>query len=208
MFHEGLEYALELAFTGTPDGTREMPFFASLPDSAIAAGYSAWWDADQLCQLTEWLPAERVPVVEYSFVLDVRWRPGAESMRQAVAGGPSSPAWRRVMGTDEECPIILGRRPDRWTVLDGWHRLQKAELLGHLTIPAILVRREQLATVLLDGPFFGDLNRLWLDGHELLLGATRRVAQRVSRAEEPTKARGVRPGWPPAEPGRRRAAVS
>lgn len=176
MFQGGLHEALERAFLGSPEGRGQIAFFADLPDTAVAAGFSAWWQGPALLAASRDLPVEQVPVSEYRFVLDVRWQPSHQTMNEVRMRGSASRSWRRAMAAGLEHPVILARRPDRWTVLDGYHRLLKADVLGHRTIRAVRLPKARIAGALLETPFFGDLNRLWLSGRELLLEPAREVA--------------------------------
>lgn len=175
----GLHEALQQAFLGSAEGREQIAFFADLPDTALEAGFSAWWREPALLATSRGLPVELVPVSEYRFVLDVRWQPGHQTMNDVRSSGSASRSWRRAMAAGLERPVILARRPDRWTVLDGYHRLLKADVLGHRTIRAVRLPKARIAEALVATPFFGDLNRLWLSGQELLLEPAREVARQL-----------------------------
>ncbi len=97
------------------------------------------WSHERLCALE--LPADRVPVDELRWHLALpMWSfegvPFAVSP-VAVRAEPSRywAQYARTMAADVAFPLHALKRPDgRVTVLDGMHRLLKADLLRHATV--------------------------------------------------------------------------
>jgi hypothetical protein len=55
------------------------------------------------------------------------------------------------MASDLRYPIHLTRYNNRWTVLDGFHRLLKADLLGWTDIPAMKLSTEDFQNITAPG---------------------------------------------------------
>lgn len=174
---DSLTRSLEAAFLASAEGRREIPFFAQLPDSAVSAALGCYWETARLFALADTLPVEHVSVDTFRWVMDVKWRADGESMNEARARGPASPTWRRAMAADLRYPIVLAPRPDRWTVLDGYHRLLKADVEACEMVSAVRLPRERLPEILTDAGFFGALNQIWRRGHEIIHEPARTVAR-------------------------------
>jgi len=87
------------------------------------------WDIDRLVSLSAGLPRKLVPLSQIT-ELDEPW-----------CGADERPTWRSMLGhvklieaADLSFPIILS---SSGAVMDGRHRVAKAELLGHTEIPAV-----------------------------------------------------------------------
>ena|SRR5688572_8468309 len=111
------------------------------------------WDRVALHALE--LPVEDAPVDELRWQLDLPWwRDGERTFAitpNQVRAGPERFAaqWRRTLGADLAFPIQLAEtRPARWTILDGVHRLLKADVLGHTHIRAMRLDAEALSRVI------------------------------------------------------------
>lgn len=174
-----LASALEAAFLGSDQGRHEVAFFAQLPDSAVSAAFGAYWVDERLFRVADTLPIEHVPLERVRWVLDVKWKADGESMNGVRERGDHSSSWRRAMAADLRFPIVLGRRPDRWTVLDGYHRVLKADVEARESIRAVRLPAGRVHEVLVAGGFFGELNRLWIQGFELIHGPARIVARNL-----------------------------
>ena len=110
------------------------------------------WDLERLHALD--LPAEEVAVAELRWQLDLRWWRYADRhfaiTPNEVRGDPVryDLHWQRTLAAQLAFPIHLAETaPARWTILDGVHRLLKAEVLGHSYIGAVRVPPAQLAFI-------------------------------------------------------------
>ena len=101
------------------------------------------WDRARLHALE--LPVEKLAVSELRWQLDLPWwrvedRFFAVTPNQ-VRAEPARYAqhWQRTLAADLAFPIhVTETAPDRWTILDGVHRLLKADITG---APSILAKR-------------------------------------------------------------------
>lgn len=59
--------------------------------------------------------------------------------------------WARVTAADPAWPIHLVWFSGRWTILDGVHRVLKADMLGETTIPAMVLSGEDYQDI-----FYGE----------------------------------------------------
>jgi hypothetical protein len=92
------------------------------------------WDSDKLQRLQ--LPVEAATVDSLRWHLDLRyWRYDGQPFQVTPAQVKADPAcyeehYRRAMAADLGYPLDLLFRNDRWVILDGVHRLLKADVLG------------------------------------------------------------------------------
>lgn len=156
------------AFLESAEGRQEIRFFADLPEPALAAMLDYWWDRDRLFTVTAALPAEEVLVRDYAWLLDVAFRPGAGSMNDLRRKPLDAPEWRRTLDADSTYPIVLAEKGHRWVVLDGYHRLLKADVQGMSTIRAVRLPQHRVPEILVHSGFRGALNRLRRPGRDLL----------------------------------------
>lgn len=131
-----------------PGNRRPFPLLHLLPDSLHDVILDFHWDLDRLWRLD-------LPVTEVA-VAGLEWHLRLPLWAHEGKPFSVSPAevtedrhrfhehYARTMAADLGCPIHLLARPIRPTVLDGVHRLHKAVLLGHRTVPAKLVPMERL----------------------------------------------------------------
>lgn len=90
-----------------------------------------------------------------------------------------APCWRRVLAADLSYPIVLMWKSSRWVILDGYHRLLKADLDRHETIRAVRLPAERAPEILRDdSPLFALLNREG-EGRPEALSHLRAVARTV-----------------------------
>lgn len=68
--------------------------------------------------------------------------------------------WAQTMAAELDYPIMLMDYGDRRYLLDGYHRLLKAETLEMSHLPAKFVPEEVLSTILIQNGFLGELNQL------------------------------------------------
>ena len=92
------------------------------------------WDSDKLRRLP--LPVGTVTVDSLRWHLDLPyWRYDSQPFQVTPAQVKADPAryeeqYQRAMATDLGYPLDLLIRNDRWVILDGVHRLLKADVLG------------------------------------------------------------------------------
>ena len=96
--------------------------------------YDFVWDADKLLRLP--LPVVTATVDSLRWHLDLPyWRDGSRPFQVTPAQVKVDPAryqeqYQRTMAADLAYPLDLLFRSDRWVILDGVHRLLKADLRG------------------------------------------------------------------------------
>jgi len=108
--------------------------FAEIPAELRAWLLPIDWDRDRLWALD--LPRRRVPRAELRWHLDLPWWRGDGTWfqvtpREFLAQPKAHPEHaERVANADLSYPLHVIRRRERWLILDGIHRLVKAEILG------------------------------------------------------------------------------
>ena len=128
---------------------RARPFdlWSLVPPSLQAVLPNVTWDRSRLRALA--LPVHEVPLAELRWQLDLPWwRDGDRYFAVSpneVRQAPDRYAmqWRRVLDADLDVPIDLLAR-DRLVVLDGVHRLLKADVLGMRAITACVLDATRL----------------------------------------------------------------
>jgi hypothetical protein len=191
-----IESVLKGLFLDSPEGRRHVALFAAIPDALVPHMAPFWWHMDKLLALD--LPTDDVSMTELRRFLDVPyWRAGAHaglfqlSARDILADPAAHPDhWARTMAADLAWPITLYHEDDRAILLDGYHRVLKAEHLGMDTLPARAVPDEILSTILVHDGFLGGLNRLRLHTPSLIADA-----RRVARELKATSLEGTFPDW-------------
>lgn len=114
------------------------------------------WRIDLLWRLR--LPVQRVPIADLDWLLDLPvWqaygRHFAVSPRQ-VLDDPERFAHQhtRSMACDLTFPLHLCQWKAATVILDGFHRLLKAVILGRGTLPAMVLSTEDFAAVCVSPP--------------------------------------------------------
>jgi hypothetical protein len=108
------------------------------------------WDRIKLHELV--LPVVELRVAELRWMLDLPWwRVGERRFAvtpNQVRHAPERYAahWRRMLDADLDYPIDLLQR-DRLIILDGVHRLLKADVLGMRTLACRVLDAEQFAAI-------------------------------------------------------------
>lgn len=185
---------------GSDEGRRHIAFFAAIPDDLIPWMVPFWWNLDRLLALD--LPVVHRPMTELRQFLAVPfWRAGANSGLFELDGWgvlahPEAHAdhWQRTMQADLRYPLTCYRLSDRLTLLDGYHRLLKAESTGIESLPTVVVPETQVEDLLVRQGFLGALNAMrdtWIDSSAELVPALRRGARAI-RADYPA---GTFPDW-------------
>jgi len=122
----------------------------------IPAALRGWllpidWDRSRLWALD--LPRRRVTLEELRWHLDLPWWRHAGVWFRVTPGEflahPSAHSEHvdRVARADLSYPLHVIRRRDRWLILDGIHRLVKAELLGLRDILVSTLEAQDLAWI-------------------------------------------------------------
>jgi hypothetical protein len=121
---------------------------ASMP-AAVRAAFPVFdWSVERLWTLQ--LPVHALPIETFDWLLDLpiwRWR-GKRfqvSVRDVIADSDTyAPHVRKAMATDLSYPIHVTTHGNRIVILDGYHRLLKAVLLGRASLDAVEVTDEDL----------------------------------------------------------------
>jgi hypothetical protein len=129
------------------------PLIDEIPDALRAWLLPISWDLTRLWHLDG--RATGVPVAALRWHYDLPWWRGGDRawfrVRPAefIAAPERFPDHaRRVASADLSFPLYGLRRRGRVQILDGIHRLVRADQLGHETMSVVLVTAPQLATIL------------------------------------------------------------
>jgi hypothetical protein len=134
--------------------TEAKPFelWPLVPASIQAIMPNVTWNRARLHQLA--LPVRDIPVRELRWQLDLPWWRHADRVfaitPNQVRADPERFAvqWWRMLDADLEFPINLLERDGRLVLLDGFHRLLKADMLEMPTIAARVVDAAHFAQIL------------------------------------------------------------
>jgi hypothetical protein len=118
------------------DGDAFLPFPLQelVPDELHGVLCEFVWDSDKLQRLP--LAVETATVESLRWHLDLPyWRYDGQPFQVTPAQVKADPAryeeqYQRAMAADLGYPLDLLFRNDRWVILDGVHRLLKADVLG------------------------------------------------------------------------------
>jgi hypothetical protein len=107
------------------------------------------WNVDELWRVNR--PARNHPVTDFDWLMSLplwRWRgqrfvlaPAQVLADRNTYRAHVDKAW----AADLSYPVHVTFHNERWVILDGYHRLLKAHLLGVRTIPAVEVTPADLA---------------------------------------------------------------
>ena len=131
--------------------TRPFDLWRKMPPVMQALLPNVMWDRQLLHALV--LPVVELPVAELRWMLDLPWwrvgeRRFAVTPNQVrLAPDRYAGHWRRVLDADLDYPIDLLQR-DRPIILDGVHRLLKADVLGMRAIAARVLDEARFAEIL------------------------------------------------------------
>lgn len=173
-----------------------MAFFAAIPDAQVLHMEPFWWHMDKLLVLE--LPVADVAMTDLRAFLEVPyWRASTHSQlfqlfARDILADPlmHTDHWRPTMDADHSNPIMLYHQNGRNILLDGYHRVLKAESLGMDVLPASVVPDEVVPTILVHDGFLRELNRLRLHTPSLIADA-----RRVARELKATGPEGMFPDW-------------
>ncbi|MBM7783587.1 hypothetical protein [Tenggerimyces flavus] len=127
------------------------PLFGQIPPALRDVLLDFRWDLERLWAL-EIEPTE-LDVDQLAWQLDLPfWRDGERFFAvtpREVASDPERhrEQYERTLAADLSHPIHVLQRTDRLTILDGVHRLLKAQLQGARTITAKVVSPDQLSEI-------------------------------------------------------------
>lgn len=132
---------------------RARPHPHGLPAEVRPWLLDAAWSRDRLWQMQR--PVIELAVAELRWLYELPlWR-GADGRWFAVTPAAVVHAphdhpehARRIAEADTSFPVHVLRRRGRWVVLDGVHRLLKADVSGAPTVAAVVVAVEHLARIL------------------------------------------------------------
>lgn len=109
-----------------------------IPTIITSVGFDFDWDEEKVWKLT--LPIERIPIKELSWHFEIPfWHSenGHYDLNpQAVLDHPQTytKEFERMMKSDLSYPLDIMFWRGKWLLLDGLHRLLKAQYLGHDTV--------------------------------------------------------------------------
>jgi hypothetical protein len=195
MTHVDVSASLKRLFFDSGEGRRHVAFFAAIPDALVPYMAPFCWHMDKLWALE--LPVVDLAMIDLRELLNVPyWRAGANSSlfqhsARDVLSDPATHAnhWARTMATDLAYPIMLYQENGR-RILDGYHRLLKAESMGVSTLATRVVPEELVPTILIENGFLGELNRLRLHTPRLIADA-----RQIARELKVTLPDGIFPDW-------------
>jgi hypothetical protein len=151
-------------FLATDEGRGQIALFAAIPDAVPDVWADIYWIPERLFALTS--PVTHVSVADFAWTLDVPFgRDGdrlfALTARDVLAApGTWLAHHARIEAADTSYPIALYRYRGRTVVLDGYHRLARATMLGIPTLPSRMVEEADLPGIMIQDGFLGELNRL------------------------------------------------
>lgn len=130
--------------------TKPFGLWAKMPPVMQALLPNANWDRARLHQLA--LPVTELPVAKLRWQLDLPWwRDGERRFvvtpnQVRLAPDRFAVHWRRTLDADLAFPIDLLQR-ERLIVLDGVHRLLKADILGMSTVAVHVLDAARFAEI-------------------------------------------------------------
>ena len=134
-----------------PIDAKPFDLWAQVPASIQAIMPNVMWNRARLHQLD--IPVRDIPVAQLRWQLDLPWwRHGKQVFAitpNQVRNDPETfvVQFRRMLDADLDFPIHVLER-DRLILLDGFHRLLKADMLEMRTISARVLNLAQFADVL------------------------------------------------------------
>lgn len=109
------------------------------------------WDREQLWALD--LPHQRIPLELLRWHLALPWwrhdSAWFQVTPQEVLARPSGylEHAQRIARADLSYPLHVVRRRHRWLILDGVHRLARAQLLGYTKVEVFTLTAEEIAAI-------------------------------------------------------------
>lgn len=134
-------------------GAEPFPLWDLIPSQLRGVLLNVTWEREALHRLP--LPVEEVPVAELRWQLDLPWwRDGDRYFAVTPVEVRADPVrycvhWHRTLNADLRYPVHLLATTARLRILDGVHRLLKADAMGDRYIRAHRVDREQLKGIVI-----------------------------------------------------------
>jgi len=184
---DDLAVRLRDLFLATDEGRGQIAVFAAIPDAVLAVWADVYWVPERLFALTS--PVTEATVADLTWTLDIPFgRDGdrlfALTMSEVLATPDGYPDHHsRIEAADTSYPITLYRYRGRTVVLDGYHRLAKATMLGIPTLPARMLEEANLPNIMIRDGFLGELNKLRTQTPHLP-ALLRRVARDIRTASQ------------------------
>jgi hypothetical protein len=130
--------------------TKPFDLWRKMPPVMQALLPNVMWDREKLHQLV--VPVSELPLASLRWQLDLPWwRDGDRRFAvtpNQVRHDPERHAvhWRRILDADLAFPIDLLQR-ERLVILDGVHRLLKADILEMSTVPVRVLDEARFAEI-------------------------------------------------------------
>jgi hypothetical protein len=134
-------------------GAKPFQLWQLIPPALHGVLLNIQWDRDALFRLR--LPVEELPVSELRWQLDLPWWRDKDRYFAATPNEVRADRaryhvhWQRTLDADLHCPIHLLATTPVLRMLDGVHRLLKADELGCDRILACRVDRDQLKKIVI-----------------------------------------------------------
>jgi len=129
-----------------------------------------WWDMQKLHSLH--LPVRKLSIEQLRWHLSWRvWSNYGAPFKVTPSEVRRDPVkfsvhYERAMAADLRFPLFVIRWDDKWTILDGIHRLLKADILAMTELPVCVVTPELLPEIMVPPPQGAmELIRAFLDGN-------------------------------------------
>lgn len=115
-----------------------------------------WWDMQKLHSLN--IPVTHLPIDDLKWHLSWKvWSNYGVPTHISPTDVRKDPQryylhYERTMNAELSFPMYVISWDNRWTILDGIHRLLKADILGERSIPVCIVTTEHLARIIVPPP--------------------------------------------------------
>lgn len=119
-----------------------------MPKITKDLGFNFWWDTQKLWKID--LPIQEMKVDELTWMFDLPfWDTDGKHMNLKPIDVKQNPnkykeQFKKTMQTDLSYPINVIYLKNRWVIMDGLHRLLKANILGNKTIKAKKTYRKHM----------------------------------------------------------------
>jgi hypothetical protein len=138
-------------------GARPHPLFVDAPHALRPWLLAVEWDRERLWRIDR--PVTALPVNALRWCYPLPWWRGTDQSWFQVAPrdvidrpGTYPEHDDRIAGADLARPLHVLHRHGRWMILDGIHRLVKADLEGRPKVPVVPLGRPELARIVVRAP--------------------------------------------------------